>query len=74
VYYIFDTKEGVSRGFYVHRNLKQFAICVTGGCRFILNNGNNNPAELMDFIEALEVSLGKKAEKKTLATSAWQCT
>jgi len=39
VYYIFGTKEGVSRGFHAHRNLKQVAICVTGSCRFVLDNG-----------------------------------
>ena len=30
----------------------------------IYNIGNNNPVELMDYIEALEISLGKIAEKK----------
>ena len=39
VYYIFGTKEGVSRGFHAHRNLKQVAICLTGSCRFVLDNG-----------------------------------
>jgi len=39
VYYIFGTKEGVSRGFHAHRNLKQVAVCVTGSCRFVLDNG-----------------------------------
>jgi UDP-glucuronate 4-epimerase len=32
----------------------------------VYNIGNNNPVELMDYIKALEVSLGKKAEKKLL--------
>ena len=32
----------------------------------IYNIGNNNPVELMDYIEALEASLGKKAEKELL--------
>lgn len=39
VYCIFGTKEGVSRGFHAHRNLKQVAVCVTGSCRFTLDNG-----------------------------------
>lgn len=39
VYYIFGTKEGVSRGFHAHSNLKQVAVCVTGSCRFLLDNG-----------------------------------
>lgn len=40
VYYIFDTKEGVRRGFHAHINLKQMAICVKGSCTFILDDGN----------------------------------
>ena len=32
----------------------------------VYNIGNNNPVELMDYIEALEVSLGRKAEKELL--------
>jgi UDP-glucuronate 4-epimerase len=32
----------------------------------VYNIGNNNPVELLDYIEALESSLGKKAEKKLL--------
>lgn len=38
-YYIFGTKSGVSRGFHAHRNINQLAVCVTGSCRFILDNG-----------------------------------
>jgi len=32
----------------------------------VYNIGNNNPVELMDYIEALEDSLGIKAEKELL--------
>ena len=32
----------------------------------VYNIGNNNPVELMDYIEALEHSLGRKAEKEFL--------
>jgi len=32
----------------------------------VYNIGNNNPVELMDYIEALEASLGKVARKKLL--------
>lgn len=39
VYYIFDTKEGVSRGFHAHRHLEQVVVCVKGSCRFLLDNG-----------------------------------
>jgi len=39
VYYIFDTKEGVERGFHAHKNLKQVCIAVKGSCTFILDDG-----------------------------------
>lgn len=39
VYYIFDTKEGVERGFHAHIDLKQMAICVKGSCIFVLDDG-----------------------------------
>lgn len=40
VYYIFGTQSDIARGFHAHRNLKQVAVCVTGSCRMILDNGN----------------------------------
>lgn len=39
VYYIFNTKQGIARGFHAHKNLKQIAVCVTGKCRMILDDG-----------------------------------
>lgn len=52
VYYLFNTKEGVRRGFHAHKTLKQVAIAVRGYCRFLLDDGNerfevllNNPAQ-----------------------------
>ncbi|MGE8546981.1 MAG: sugar 3,4-ketoisomerase [Alcaligenes sp.] len=39
VYYLFATKEGVARGFHAHINLRQVAICVTGSCRMVLDDG-----------------------------------
>lgn len=32
----------------------------------VYNIGNNNPVKLMDFVEAIETSLGKKAEKELM--------
>lgn len=32
VYYIFNTKQGVSRGFHAHRRLRQVLIVISGGC------------------------------------------
>ena len=48
VYYIFATKEGVSRGFHAHQNLKQVAVCVTGSCRFVLDNGKSREEIILD--------------------------
>ena len=48
VYYIFGTKEGVSRGFHAHRNLKQVAVCVTGSCRFVLDNGKQKEEVILN--------------------------
>ena len=39
VYYIFDTKKNVSRGFHAHKALKQLAVCVSGSCKILLDNG-----------------------------------
>jgi dTDP-4-dehydrorhamnose 3,5-epimerase-like enzyme len=51
IYYIFDTKADVSRGFHAHKALQQVAICLKGSCKFMLTDGNvreevvlNNPA------------------------------
>ena len=39
VYYIFDTKKGVIRGYHAHITLKQIAIAVKGSCTFVIDNG-----------------------------------
>lgn len=48
VYYIYQTGEGVSRGFHAHRNLKQVAICVAGQCRMVLDNGKKREETWMN--------------------------
>lgn len=40
VYYIFGTAQGVSRGFHAHKNLDQLAICLSGSCRMMLDDGH----------------------------------
>ena len=40
VYYIFNTQEGVRRGFHAHKNLQQVLICVNGSCEILLDDGN----------------------------------
>ena len=39
VYYIFDTKKEVERGFHAHKKLQQIAIAVKGSCTFVLDTG-----------------------------------
>lgn len=48
VYYIFGTKNGVSRGFHAHKELKQLAVCVRGSCRFIMDNGKKREELILD--------------------------
>lgn len=48
VYYLFGTKPNVIRGFHAHKNLKQLAICVSGSCRFELDNGVKRESVVLD--------------------------
>lgn len=48
IYYIFGTKNGVSRGFHAHKNLQQVAICVKGSCRFLLDDGKTKEEIILD--------------------------
>ena len=48
VYYMFDTKEKVRRGFHAHKELKQLAIVLKGSCRFLLDDGKEKIEVLLD--------------------------
>ncbi len=48
VYYIFGTAAGISRGFHAHKALKQVAVCVSGKCRIILDNGKEKAEVWLD--------------------------
>lgn len=39
VYYMYDTKEGVRRGYHAHKSLQQILICIHGSCKILLDNG-----------------------------------
>ena len=41
VYYIYDTKSGVRRGFHAHKHLEQILICVHGSCKIHLDDGRS---------------------------------
>jgi len=48
VYCIFGTGKDVSRGFHAHRNLEQVVVCITGSCRFILDDGKIKEDIILD--------------------------
>ncbi|MFA0557970.1 MULTISPECIES: FdtA/QdtA family cupin domain-containing protein [unclassified Vibrio] len=48
VYYIYDTKNEISRGFHAHKNLEQVAICVKGSCRIVLDDGRLRKSIVLD--------------------------
>ena len=48
VYCIYHTEAGVSRGFHAHRQLKQVVVCVSGSCRFRVDDGNTIEDHILD--------------------------
>lgn len=48
VYYIFNTKKEVARGFHAHKKLEQIAVCVSGKCRIVLDDGINHEDAWLD--------------------------
>ncbi|MEZ9954247.1 FdtA/QdtA family cupin domain-containing protein [Vibrio splendidus] len=48
VYYLFDTKDKVRRGFHAHKKLKQLAVVLKGSCRFLLDDGAEKIELLLD--------------------------
>lgn len=39
VYYMYDTQDGVRRGFHAHKSLRQILVCIHGSCKILLDNG-----------------------------------
>lgn len=62
VYYIYDTNDGVRRGFHAHYDLEQILICVSGSCKIHLDNG----------FETEEVLLDKPYEGLYIANNMWR--
>lgn len=48
VYYMYDTKDGVRRGYHAHKNLKQILVCVSGSCKVLLDNGREKETVLLN--------------------------
>lgn len=62
VYYMYDTKEGVHRGFHAHKSLEQILICIHGSCKILLDNGK----------EKKVVSLEKPYEGLYISNDMWR--
>lgn len=41
VYYIFNNKQNIRRGFHAHKTLKQILICTSGSCQILLDNAKS---------------------------------
>ncbi|WP_336817982.1 sugar 3,4-ketoisomerase [Cedecea sp. MMO-103] len=48
VYYMFDTRENVTRGYHAHKALKQVAIVMRGSCCFVLDDGKDRVEVVLD--------------------------
>ncbi len=62
VYYMYDTIQGVRRGFHAHKKLQQILICTSGSCKIHLDNGK----------ETAEVTLDKPYEGLYVTNDMWR--
>jgi len=62
VYYMYDTKAGVRRGFHAHRSLEQILVCIHGSCKVQLDNG----------IEKKIVALERPYEGLYISNDIWR--
>ena len=62
VYFLYETKQGVRRGFHAHKSLEQILICIHGRCKVLLDNGE----------EKKIVSLEKPYEGLYIANDIWR--
>ncbi len=62
VYYLYDTVEGVRRGYHAHKNLQQVLICVHGSCKILLDDGETKEV----------VELNRPEEGLYIANNIWR--
>lgn len=48
VYYIYDTKEKVRRGYHAHKALEQILICIHGSCKILLDDGEEKKVVFLE--------------------------
>ena len=47
-YYIYGTESGLVRGKHAHKQLHQVAICLSGSCKMVLDNGFERESLVID--------------------------
>lgn len=62
VYYMYDTKNGIRRGYHAHKSLEQLLICIHGSCKILLDNGEEKEI----------VYLEKPYEGLYIASNMWR--
>lgn len=48
VYYMYQTAEGVVRGYHAHKKLEQILVCIHGSCKIRLDNGTEKKVVLLE--------------------------
>lgn len=48
VYYIYDVKNELRRGYHAHKDLKQVLIAISGSCKILLDNGDQKQVFELD--------------------------
>jgi dTDP-4-dehydrorhamnose 3,5-epimerase-like enzyme len=51
VYFVFETRPGVDRGFHAHKSLEQWAVCVSGSCVMTMDDGRDRRSVRLDSPE-----------------------
>lgn len=51
IYYMFDTQEGIRRGFHAHKKTRQLAIPIKGQCKILLDDGFEKAEVCLDHPE-----------------------
>lgn len=62
VYYMYNTRKGITRGYHAHKSLEQILICIHGSCKVLLDNG----------IEKKKVFLEKPYEGLYVPNNMWR--
>ena len=61
LYYIFDVKPDIPRGFHAHKKLTQVAFCIKGKCKMVMDNGK----------EKIEACINKANEGLLIPPMVW---